>query len=501
MGKILLKLVPIFILALALALPATTHALTLSQRLKGRIVLQTEKNGEAWYIRPDNQLRVYMGRPGDAFQLMRSLGLGISNADLKKIPVGVLPGELGGRDADDDGIFDQLEELLGYDFRNRDTDGDGYSDLEELNSGNDPLRAGAKLPIDMKLTKKLYGKILLQAERNGEAWYVNPDDSKRYYLGRPSDAFFIMRTLGLGITNLDLGKIPEGRMPTEKVPEHSSYQVSPSSNIFTFDEVNTRKNVAGFRIVSWEAFNSPEPMSQDNIKVRFQGDATITGNWVLNEFVNEGYRVCMTTLTDPSRAKLPRLDVDMRKFEICFSNDAFARSQFSPLGASGTATVAISDYVYNLGAAMGPTSAFAELVSAQSKSSEQKETGVKTYTSSKLGVSFQYLASAKNPLLATGDPVIEEGDTIFVDGKEGQYVKKFSKSAQDDLKTAIQKTILSGYPKDKCHVVSYDLVKSTSVFDTAEITYESDAGIGSSGMCPGKYEHTNGVQYFLMDKN
>ncbi|MDP2631021.1 MAG: hypothetical protein Q8P56_06490, partial [Candidatus Uhrbacteria bacterium] len=108
--------------------------------------------------------------------------------------------------------------------------------------------------------------------------------------------------------------------------------------------------------------------------------------------------------------------------------------------------------------------------------------------------------SAKNPLLATGDPVIEEGDTIFVDGKEGQYVKKFSKSAQDDLKTAIQKTILSGYPKDKCHVVDYDYMKK-GVIDASEITYESSEEIGSGGMCPGNYERTNGVRYFLMDKN
>lgn len=40
-----------------------------------------------------------------------------------------------------------------------------------------------------ELSNRLKGKILLQVESAGEAWYVNPDNEKRYYLGRPSDAF------------------------------------------------------------------------------------------------------------------------------------------------------------------------------------------------------------------------------------------------------------------------------------------------------------------------
>jgi hypothetical protein len=33
---------------------------------------------------------------------------------------------------------------------------------------------------------------------------------KAYYLGRPADAFAIMRNLGLGITDANLGKIAVG---------------------------------------------------------------------------------------------------------------------------------------------------------------------------------------------------------------------------------------------------------------------------------------------------
>src|SRR5665811_1108867 len=50
----------------------------------------------------------------------------------------------------------------------------------------------------------LNGRILLQVEDKGQAWYVNPLNSQRYYLGRPDDAWQIMRSLGLGVSNSDI---------------------------------------------------------------------------------------------------------------------------------------------------------------------------------------------------------------------------------------------------------------------------------------------------------
>ena len=56
--------------------------------------------------------------------------------------------------------------------------------------------------------ERLSGRIVLQVEDNGEAWYVSPVNGKRYYLGRPVDAFAVMRNLGLGITTSDLFTLP-----------------------------------------------------------------------------------------------------------------------------------------------------------------------------------------------------------------------------------------------------------------------------------------------------
>jgi len=121
---------------------ATTN---LGNELKGKILLQVESNGEAWYINPADEKRYYLGRPDDAFEIMRELGLGISESNFNS-------------------------------FNNYAPD-------------------------------NLSGKILLRVEKNGEAYYVNPDDLKMHYLGRPADAFDVMRNLGLGISNVNLNKI------------------------------------------------------------------------------------------------------------------------------------------------------------------------------------------------------------------------------------------------------------------------------------------------------
>lgn len=129
----------------------------LAQTQSGKILLDVQKNGEAWYIHPLTKERYYLGRPDDAFELMRIMGLGISNADLSKIP-----------------------------------------------------KASDSWVGDTNLRKQLSGRILLQVESNGEAWYINPDTAKRYFLGRPEDAFAIMRDLGLGVSHELLITIPDG---------------------------------------------------------------------------------------------------------------------------------------------------------------------------------------------------------------------------------------------------------------------------------------------------
>ncbi len=148
--KILLCLIALFVLIF----PATLKAV--SNELSGRILIQAEEKGEAWYVYPENNKRYFLGRPGDAFEVMKNLSLGARH---------------------------------------------------EFISSNELF------------PKRLAGRILLDVETNGEAYYIHPDKLTKHYLGRPADAFEIMRRFGLGITNLDLLYIPLGQLANKEISD------------------------------------------------------------------------------------------------------------------------------------------------------------------------------------------------------------------------------------------------------------------------------------------
>ena len=193
---------------------SSLYASGLAENLKGKILLQVEENGEAWYVYPNNLQRYYLGRPADAFNVMSNLGLGISEKDFNNL--------------------------------------NGYG------------------------KNSLSGKIILRVESHGEAYYINTYDLKLHYLGRPADAFGLMRSLGLGITNANLSQIktastsmlPANQTTTIETPivqiPKENQQTSPiDSNIKSFTEIinytprtNTQPinnlNLA-FCVINWTA--------------------------------------------------------------------------------------------------------------------------------------------------------------------------------------------------------------------------------------------------------
>lgn len=229
--KILVKtmVVSSFILVFATALSVNNYvqAGSIPERLKGRILLQVEKNGEAWYVNPADSKRYFMGRPQDAFSLMQDVGVGIINENLNKIPIA--EANMEGDDADGDGLSDAFEDAVGTDKNNTDTDNDGHNDKEEVTKGFNPTGTGA-MAIDNSFAEKHKGKVFIQVESHGEAWYINPTNNKRYFLFRPIDAFNVMRSLGLGITNKDLEKIEEDKASVKTCSEQSGNACSQSQS-------------------------------------------------------------------------------------------------------------------------------------------------------------------------------------------------------------------------------------------------------------------------------
>ncbi len=118
----------------------------LTNKLKGKILLQVENSGQAWYVNPKDGRRTYMANGDRAYNAMRNLGVGITDKDLDK-----------------------------------------------LKNNSD-------------LAKKQAGKIFLKIQDKGQAYYVN-FDGKLYYLKDGDEAYKVMRTLGLGIKNGDLNRI------------------------------------------------------------------------------------------------------------------------------------------------------------------------------------------------------------------------------------------------------------------------------------------------------
>src|SRR3989344_2101261 len=184
---------------------------SLAKKLQGTILLQVERRGEAWYVYPNDFLRYYLRNGNVAYSIMRFLSLGITDANLVKIPVGLEP-RFQDIDSDSDGLPDKMEEGLKTDPNNADSDLDGFSDGEEvLTKNTDPLGDGAML-YDAKLIERMKGKILLQVESRGEAWYIHPKDGKRYYMKDGNAAYQIMRFLSLGISNSKINTLPIGSL-------------------------------------------------------------------------------------------------------------------------------------------------------------------------------------------------------------------------------------------------------------------------------------------------
>lgn len=236
MKKILIIISLVFILSLTTTAGLAAGDNSLAQKLSGRVLLQVQQHGEAWYVNPLDLKRYYLGRPADAFSLMQQLGVGITNQNLNKIPVGLIA--YNDQDNDNDGLTNRFELALGTDPDNSDSDSDGFADYTEIENNYNAIGTGTS-PIDADFTLAQAGKIFLQTQRAGEAWYLNPLDQKRYYLGRPADAFLIMKTLSLGITNNSLSAIAPAALskpPADPEPEPTPPPACPSCNNISADQ-------------------------------------------------------------------------------------------------------------------------------------------------------------------------------------------------------------------------------------------------------------------------
>lgn len=124
---------------------AATTQVSLGQQLAGRIVIQVESNGAAWYVKPDTYTRVSLGTPANAFAVMSGMAVGINNADYNSYG-GVVPA-------------------------------------------------------------KLAGKFVIKVEDHGKIYYADPVSKTFIQVVGPTGAANLIKAVGLGITNANIAKI------------------------------------------------------------------------------------------------------------------------------------------------------------------------------------------------------------------------------------------------------------------------------------------------------
>lgn len=148
-----------------IAAGASTYDSALATRMKGRILLQVESHGEAWYVRSKDLKRYYMKDGVAAYSIMRFFSQGIADVDLAKIP--------------------QV-------------------------SSTAEMKAASSACAGSPLGNRFRGEILLQVQQHGEAWYADPMKCRAIYMKDGAVAYEVMRFLGFGVFTRDLEKIQDG---------------------------------------------------------------------------------------------------------------------------------------------------------------------------------------------------------------------------------------------------------------------------------------------------
>ncbi|MFC1678297.1 hypothetical protein ACFLZ9_01005 [Patescibacteria group bacterium] len=125
----------------------------LSEKFKGKMLLQVESHGEIWYVYPEDNKRYYLGRANDAFRLAKNLGQEILN-----------------------------EELIQYIY------------------------------FDQEFPEHLLGRILLDSKNNKDMYYVDPETKQAHFFNRPDDTLEIFKEHAMGIVNEKIRMIEVGEI-------------------------------------------------------------------------------------------------------------------------------------------------------------------------------------------------------------------------------------------------------------------------------------------------
>lgn len=140
--------------AVFIFIPGTAKAAEPGMDYAGEILIDTSRNGEAWYVNPQSLMRVYLGRPAEALEQFQSRAVYVNFSNIAR--------------------------------------------LSETEGGEN----------DDEYAEAVSGYVLSPSDLLGAAWYVNPDTKHRMRLAVASDAWEVMGT-GKSVSRSVIDSIPE----------------------------------------------------------------------------------------------------------------------------------------------------------------------------------------------------------------------------------------------------------------------------------------------------
>ena len=133
-------------------------------RYSGKVVVQAEDKTKTWYIDPIKKEKYSLNNAKDALVIMQNLGIGISNKDINRIK---LPTSK-------------------------------YSNWK-----------------DYIFAKNISGRIFVQVQDKGQAWYIDSINYRKYYLGTADNALKVLKSLSIKAKVSDINQIKTDLISTK----------------------------------------------------------------------------------------------------------------------------------------------------------------------------------------------------------------------------------------------------------------------------------------------
>ncbi len=134
-------------------LPIASRAADPAENVLGRVLIDTGRHGEAWYVNPQTRMKVSLGRPADALERLKASAISVTYGNIAR-----------------------LANTLGA-------------------------------PFEESYAKAVAGEVLAPSDLIGAAWYVDPIIGLRKKIATPEDAWQIMRA-GCPASSATIDAIP-----------------------------------------------------------------------------------------------------------------------------------------------------------------------------------------------------------------------------------------------------------------------------------------------------